>query len=206
MSEEAIDLVYSPDLVDGAPNRGRKHSLWMEWVPFLESIAVGCTRSRTSILYYNIIYIGWNRKWNGVESVVRYSPFKSGNGWSSTSCELRYLELPWDFFVFFFKDLFAKGSILSTNAVVDIVSTKYNTSLRRDAHYLELTAGGPPHSINSLSKKWRNCYTSTPHQTHPFRSDDEWMISKYQWHKVCAVLQVHAQYTRLMTLNPLLYR
>jgi hypothetical protein len=62
------------------------------------------------------------------------SPLRSGSGWSSTSCELRYLELPCDFLVFFLRDLLAKGSILSTNAVVDIAVPK---SPFNDLHYLQ---------------------------------------------------------------------
>lgn len=48
-------------------------------------------------------------------------PLSNGSACNSTSCELRYRELPCDFFVFFFNDRFANGSIRSTN-VVDIVS------------------------------------------------------------------------------------
>lgn len=50
-----------------------------------------------------------------------FVPFSRGSAWSSTSCELRYLELPWDFLVFFLSDRFANGSMRSTN-VPDILS------------------------------------------------------------------------------------
>lgn len=49
---------------------------------------------------------------------------RRGKGWSSTSCELRYLELPCDFLVFFLSDRLANGSILSTIVVVDMLVPK----------------------------------------------------------------------------------
>lgn len=54
----------------------------------------------------------------------KHLPLRRGNGCSSTSCELRYLELPCDFLVFFLSDRFANGSILSTIVVVDMLVPK----------------------------------------------------------------------------------
>lgn len=48
-------------------------------------------------------------------------PFRSGRACSSPSWEFLYLELPCDFLVFFLSERLAKGSILSTNVVVDMV-------------------------------------------------------------------------------------
>lgn len=67
------------------------------------------------------------------------SPLRSGSGCSSTSCEFRYLELPCDFFVFFLRERLAKGSIRSTNAVVDMVAAKsrfghYYTNISPPGH------------------------------------------------------------------------
>lgn len=49
------------------------------------------------------------------------SPLSGGNCCSSTSCELRYLDEPCDFLLFFFSDRFANGSMRSTNVPDDIV-------------------------------------------------------------------------------------
>lgn len=48
-------------------------------------------------------------------------PLSRGKACSSTSWELRYRELPCDFFVFFLSERFANGSMRSTN-VPDIVA------------------------------------------------------------------------------------
>ncbi len=47
--------------------------------------------------------------------VTGHLPLSSGNGVSSTSPPVLYLDDPWLFLCFFFSDLLAKGSIRSTN-------------------------------------------------------------------------------------------
>lgn len=59
-------------------------------------------------------------------------PFRRGKGWSSTSWEFRYLELPCDFLVFFFSDRLANGSILSTMVVVDMLVPKMTPKTTTD--------------------------------------------------------------------------
>lgn len=51
-----------------------------------------------------------------------HSPFNDGSCCSSTSCELRYRDEPWDFLPFFLSERLAKGSIRSTNVPDDIVT------------------------------------------------------------------------------------
>lgn len=56
-------------------------------------------------------------------------PFKSGRAWSSKSAALRYLEDPWDFLVFFFRERLANGSILSTKVPEFMVYKVYEPGL-----------------------------------------------------------------------------
>lgn len=70
----------------------------------------------------NVPFKFWVRKIKKIrlkkyKSRKKNSPFRSGSAWSSTSFVDLYLDDPWDFFGFLFKDPFLKGSILSTKGV-----------------------------------------------------------------------------------------
>lgn len=74
-------------------------------------------RTKTATAKHGLCYVGLVRVGRGC-----VLPLSNGRACSSASCVFRYLELPCDFLVFFLRDRFANGSILSTIAVVDIVS------------------------------------------------------------------------------------
>jgi hypothetical protein len=54
-------------------------------------------------------------------------PLRSGRGCNSKSAEFLYLDDPCDFLVFFFRERFANGSILSTKVAEDMLSDLYAT-------------------------------------------------------------------------------
>lgn len=81
-------------------------------------VVVKTSEERCLTLLVDRFFFRKNKKYSWLCNLL---PLRRGNCCSSTSCEFLYLELPCDFFVFFLSDRFAKGSILSTNVVVDMV-------------------------------------------------------------------------------------
>lgn len=59
----------------------------------------------------------------------RNSPLNGGSCCNSTSCELRYLDEPCDFLLFFLSERLANGSIRSTNVPDDITINNRNRCL-----------------------------------------------------------------------------
>ena len=71
-------------------------------------------------------------------------PFNSGKGVSSTSPPVLYLDEPWLFLCFFFKDLLAKGSIRSTNVPPDDILSTLCPTFSSDFYHLSTFLCVPP--------------------------------------------------------------
>ena len=87
-------------------------------------------------------------------------PLSGGRACSSPSWEFRYLELPCDFFVFFFRERLANGSILSTKAVVDMAQVLVRRAPGRlsERSYPHLRTNVRPGTFSPPSKK-RNSHS-----------------------------------------------
>lgn len=68
---------------------------------------------------------------------IQHSPLNIGSCCNSKSVEFRYLDDPCDFFVFFFIERLANGSILSTNVPEDIVTQEWRPYNLIDGFFLK---------------------------------------------------------------------